>query len=229
MIRLALTSTTRRNRALADLVRGLGLEPVELPCIEVVPDAGGSANLSAHLRDAEVLVLTSARTVDLVPEGARAVAPPVLAVGSATAFAANEAGLTVVAAGDGGVDRLVDDHARHLEGRDVVFAGSANLLERTVAILGRHARRVRGVPLYRTVPIPPAPDPVDAAVFGSPTAVAGWASVRSFDGVVVAAVGATTAASLLEIGVVPDVVPDAAGFTDAIEAVAASRPERSMR
>ena len=61
---------------------------------------------------------------------------------------------------------------------------------------------------YTAVPIGPGPDPVDGAVFGSPSAVAGWLSARTLDELaVVAAMGPTTAAALEHAGRPADIVP----------------------
>ena len=67
---------------------------------------------------------------------------------------------------------------------------------------------VVSVPVYTMTPVAPAADPVDAGVFGSPSAVTGWLLARSAGELtVVAAIGRTTAAALEAAGRPPDIVP----------------------
>ena len=73
--------------------------------------------------------------------------------------------------------------------------------------------------VYETVPIAPASDTVDVAIFGSPSAVEGWCRSRSLDGLVVGAIGATTAAALTHRGHPSDVVPERPSFENLVKAL----------
>ena len=75
-------------------------------------------------------------------------------------------------------------------------------------------------PAYTTVPIACADTKVDAAIFGSPSAVDGWLIRRHLDGMVVAAMGQKTATALRVRGVDDPVVPDRPGFDAVVDALA---------
>lgn len=126
----------------AERARALGLTAVAAPLFEIeplewdAPEAGGF----------DGLLLTSANAVRHSGErlqGLRGL--PVYAVGEATAEAAREAGFSIAATGDGGVDRLLgsieqDWKLLHLCGED-----------RRDPL---HARqRITNVPVYRACPL----------------------------------------------------------------------------
>ena len=83
----------------------------------------------------------------------------------------------------------------HVEGAD----------PRLVVSLADAAQTLVAVPVFEWIPVAPAPDAVEAAVFESPLAVDGWMQSRDLS-LVVAAVGPATAAALRRYGHGPDVM-----------------------
>ncbi len=225
-MRLGLTTTSDRIRTLMPEVSRLGFDPVSLPCILVDAVPGGSEKLAAAVDDADALVVTSARTVAmLVPGGLPPL--PIIAVGPETAAAAEEAGGTVVWVGSNGVRHVADEAGHLLQGGRIILAGASNTAHESATALEIAGSSVVSIELYTTVPIAPPHDAVDAVIFGSPTAVTGWLISRELSGLLLGAIGPTTAAALRGNGVEPDVVPDRPGFVNTIELLAALRPERS--
>ncbi len=192
MTRVAIT-TDRFDDVVADYEK-VGLEPVALPCIRVEHAATAEiARARRRLQLADLVLVTSARVVNVLwPERG---APDVdfAAVGPATARAVRHAGGRVRFVGDSGLHGLVEsvtDRLRHglvaiarAEGTDPV--GLSSLRERT-SRLEEHV-------VYRTEPVAPGPEPVGAVAFASPSSVAGWSHARRFDDVVIGVIGATTA------------------------------------
>lgn len=209
---VAVTAPAPGADRLADEVRRRGHRPVLLPTVAIVPaEAPQLARARAEAAAADLVVLTSARTVEVVWAGRGMDGLAVAAVGPATAAAAEAAGATVVARGKMGGATLaaaIGDRARdrlvaipHAEGADLVpFAG-----------LG--AARVDATPVYAARPGPPGADPVDAVLFASPSAVAGWLTARPVDDLVVGVIGPTTAAAARQAGAAP-VVAVSPSFPD---------------
>ncbi len=225
-MRLGLTTTPDRIHILEAEVSKLGFDPVSLPCIRVDAIPGGVEALAAAVPDADALVVTSARTVAaLAATGLPSL--PIIAVGHATAKAVENAGGDIVWVGSSGVRRIVDEAGHLLAGKRIVLAGASNTTRESTAALELAGSSVTAVQLYTTVPIAPPDDPVDAVVFGSPTAVTGWLISRELSDLLIGAIGSTTAATLRDHGVEPDAVPDRPGFTNTIERLAALRLERS--
>ncbi len=225
-MRLGLTTTLERIHTLQEGVSLLGFEPIALPCIRVDTAPDGANQLAAV--DADALVVTSARAASLL---LREELPPIpiVAVGPETATTFEKAGTTVAWVGSGGVREIALDARHLLSGRNVLLAGAANTSRENAAVLEMAGGSVTRVELYTTVPVAPEGDPVDAVVFGSPTAVTGWFMSRQLQDLVIGAIGPTTAAALGDHDVIPDVVPDRPGFMRTIEQLAALRPERSTQ
>ncbi|WP_294289523.1 uroporphyrinogen-III synthase [uncultured Sphingomonas sp.] len=104
------------NAATAARIEALGHGALRLPLFVIRPVAWTAPNPTSY----DSLVLSSANAVRMAgPDLARLGALPVHAVGRATALAAQAAGFTVVAVGEGGVDAL-DPPGRvlRLVGRD---------------------------------------------------------------------------------------------------------------
>jgi uroporphyrinogen-III synthase len=199
--------TTDRFEDAAPWYAVRGLEPVALPCIRVVKapeDALRSARLAAE--SADLLLITSPRTVRLLWHGRRMPPVPVAAVGEATAAAVEQAGGSVRHIGSAGLAQLAADLSRQLPLGRVVFPRAANADPAPLALVDSEGTEIVAFDVYRTVPTAPGPDPVDAVAFASPSAVEGWFLSRALDGLVVGAIGHTTAAALT--GHRPVVVPD---------------------
>lgn len=195
MIRVAVTSD--RFDAVAPGYADAGLEPVSLPCIRIQPAPSGDI---AHVREraphADLLMITSPRVVSLVWPDGRMPEVDTAVVGRATASRVERAGGRVTRVGNAGLARLVELTADHMEGRCVMIAHAEGSDPAVMARLREIAPGLEEHPVYRAVPVAPGADPVDAVAFASPSAVNGWGLSRSFDDLVVGAIGATTAAAI---------------------------------
>jgi len=225
-MRLGLTSTPDRIRGLMPGASRLGFDPVPLPCIRIDAIPGGCERVVTASSRADALIVSSARAVALLAHvGLPSL--PILAVGLETATAVEDAGGTVAWAGSGGIHDLARDAQQLIGGKVVVLAGASSTTRESATTLEMAGCSVVPVDLYTTVPIAPPNDPVDAVVFGSPTAVTGWLFSRELSGLIVGAIGSTTAESLRGHGIEPDAVPDRPGFMNTIEQVAALWSTRS--
>lgn len=232
MTRVAVTTTPDAAHRLSDPLREVGLEPVELPCIRTVP---ASDETRCFIRQAapgaDWIVVTSRRAVELMwPEGDMPPGPAVAAVGPATADAVVRAGGSVSVVGGGGAARLADLIESRVPGATVVFPHARAADPDTITRLQEAGADVVAAPAYDTEPIPPGDDQVDAVLFGSPSAVEGWMMSRSLDGLIIGAMGETTAAALEEAGHPAEVVPAHPGFHALVSALAdhlASRERKS--
>lgn len=226
--RVALTTTSDRVAELAELVTSQGLQPVSLPCVEVV--AAERATLEearSAARDVDWLIVTSPRTVMVLwPKGGMPDVP-VAAVGARSAAAVVGAGGFVAATGEAGAEALLDGLTGSVAGRHVLWAHGLGADPSAAARLRDLGAAVTDAAVYETRSIPPRADAVDAALFASPSAVTGWLMGRGLDGMILAAIGATTAAALAAGGCPPDVVPVRPEYPLMIEAVAQHLSERS--
>ncbi|MGH8873168.1 MAG: uroporphyrinogen-III synthase [Acidimicrobiia bacterium] len=187
--------TSDRFEAAAPPYAALGLDPVPVPCIRVEPaDHAALASARAAATRADLIVITSARTVELLwPEQAMPDVE-VAAVGEATAAAVTDAGGQVVVTGLSGLVGLVEAIADRLPHARVMLPHASGSDPLALERLGALARAMDERVVYRAVPIPPAPTPVDAVVFASPSAVEGWLLTRDFDRLVLGVIGDTTGA-----------------------------------
>ncbi|MEX1280563.1 MAG: uroporphyrinogen-III synthase [Acidimicrobiia bacterium] len=209
---MAVTAPAPGAGRLADEVRRRGHHPVLLPTVAIVPaEAAVLARARAEAVAADLVVLTSARTVDVVWAGRGMDGLAVAAVGPATAAATEAAGATVVVVGGVGGTALVEAIGNRARGRLVAIphAEGTDL----VPFAGLGAARIDATPVYAARPGPPGSDPVDAVLFASPSAVAGWVAARPVDGLVVGVIGPTTARAAREAGARP-VVAATPSFAD---------------
>lgn len=186
------------------------LDPVVLPCIEVRAAPGSVLDgMRSAARVADHLLLTSVRTVQILwPEGGMPPVP-VAAVGGATARAVEQAGGMVETIGPGDGDDLIDLLLAQVAGRRIVFPHARSADPGRAERLRRAGALVDAAAVYDTIPLPPGPDPVDAALFGSASAVEGWCLSRTLSDVaMIGAMGPTTAAALSTRGRPADFVPD---------------------
>jgi uroporphyrinogen-III synthase len=214
VIRVAIT--TDRFAVAAAPFRVVGLYPVPMPCIRIEaadPSLLDQARTAAA--GADLLLISSARTIDLLwPDSMPAV--EVAAVGSQTAATISARGGRVVLCGRAGLADLAVRVRGRWHDSKVVFPhgaiatgspdeGPGHLaLARTIEAGGGDLQEFV---IYRTTSQAPGPDPVEAAVFASPSAVAGWRLSRSLDGLVVGAIGRTTRESLAVHGNVDVLAP----------------------
>lgn len=174
-----------------------GLDPVALPCIRIDPAPPPvMADARREAANADLLVVTSPRVVSLLwPDGRM---PPVrtAAVGPSTASSVERAGGAVAIVGDAGLARLVDLLADRVAGRRVLIAHAEGSDPEAMRRLRDLVPEFEEQLVYRTVPLPPAADSVDAVSFASPSAVTGWTLTRGFDDLIVGVIGDTTAAAV---------------------------------
>ena len=195
MIRVGVTS--ERFDAIASGYADAGLEPVSLPCVQI--QSAPPRNI-AYVREratrVDLLMITSPRVVSLVWPDGRMPEVDTAVVGRSTASSVERAGGKVTQVGNAGLARLVELSAGHIEGRYVMIAHAEGSDPTAMARLREIAPDLEEHPVYRTVPVAPGADRVDAVAFASPSAVKGWGLSRSFDDLVVGAIGATTAAAV---------------------------------
>jgi uroporphyrinogen-III synthase len=192
--------TTDRFDSVASAYALRGLEPVPIPCLRVEP-AGDDALTDAReaAADADLLLVTSPRTVSLLWPEQTMPEVEVAAVGESTAAAVTGSGGRVVAAGRSGLMALIDTVADRLQRARVVFphAGGSDLAASQK--LRQLTTHVEEYVVYRTVPTAPDMTPVEAVSFASPSAVQGWLMTRDLEDVVVGVIGKTTGAAVARV------------------------------
>lgn len=228
MNRVAITTAADGYQRVAALARASGLQPVPLPCIAVIPAPHEILELVRDLAaKADWLVLTSARTVEILwPHGGMA-STSVAAVGPVTASAVEQAGGRVTLVGDAGGGKLAVELAERIDGLSVLFPHASGTNRATIEILQEAAGRFEALPVYGTRPLAPGPDPVDAVTFGSPSAVRGWALTRDFDDLVLATIGDATATALADAARRPEVMPPRPDLEDLFALLAQHMRQRS--
>jgi uroporphyrinogen-III synthase len=201
--------TTDRYDSVAPAYIGFGLVPVPVPCVEVVvADEEVLSRAREAVSDADLVLITSARTVDLLwPLGAMP-GTGAVTVGAASAAAVEAAGGRVVLTGGSGLADLLDGAAHVIGGARVVFPHAAGTDPGLVARLRSLVSVLEEQEIYRSVPAAPEPTPVDAVVFASPSAVTGWLLARDFDDVVVGVIGPTTQSAVARSRVPEVVAPE---------------------
>lgn len=219
--------TTDRFSEVAPHFARLGLEPVPTPCIVMTPASVERLDAARVAADAaDLLVLGSARTVELLWPAGGMPSCGVAAVGPATARAVIAAGGRVVTTGEGGLAELVDSLADRLAGLRVVLlraAGSDTMATRRLEDLASH---LEDHVVYRVQPVGPEPIEVDAVAFASPSAVQGWLLTRSLDRLVIGVIGETTAAAVSSHRE-PDVVAPRPSFPALADAISSWLKEAS--
>lgn len=228
MPRIALTSTVDRSARLADRCARLGLAPVLLPCIDVRPSDGSHlAVVRGEAEGADWIVVTSSRAIDaLWPEGGMP-DTPVVAVGPTTAEAVRAAGGSTALVGTGGAEELIAGLGDRVRARTVLLAQAAKAGTTALAALQSAGAHVVARAVYEITSIAPGDEVVDAVAFGSPTAVRGWLISRSLEGVLVGAIGPTTAAAVADQSVEVDVVPPQPSFVRLVDSIADCLRDRS--
>lgn len=213
--RVGITTSHDRQRLIGGIVSRTGMSPVALPCISIVarPD-----ELLDEARDicaaSDLIFLTSGRIVGFLWPVGGMPKVPVAAVGRITADHVVGAGGDVAFLGEDGSIALARSVVSADKRMTIAFPRAAAVNREASGILSQAASTVVEPVVYETRPVAPPPDPVDAVMFGSPSAVKGWALSRSLDDLTVGAIGKSTAAQLEELGVKPDVVPASPGYAE---------------
>jgi uroporphyrinogen-III synthase/uroporphyrinogen III methyltransferase/synthase len=243
--RVLVTRAAHQAGNLSEGLRALGVEPVEVPVLEIQPPAD-LAPLDRALRSLDSydwLILTSANTVRVLVERARvlglALAPvprlQVAAVGEATASAARQSGLRVALVpetyiAEALVESLVDQSA----GKRILLVRAQNARNVIPDALRATGAMVDVVDAYRNVLPAAAPEllhaalekGIDAAVFTSSSSVTHLADAARvagiafpFAGVRAVSIGPITSQTLRTLGWEPAAeakVSDIAGLVAAL-------------
>jgi uroporphyrinogen-III synthase len=173
---------------------------------------------------ADWIVVSSARSVEVVwPEGGMPPVP-VAAVGPGTARAVEAAQGRVELTGRAGGIELVELLGAAVAGALVAFPHAAVTAVDLVSPLQAAGARVEEMAVYSTQPLAPPLDPVEAVLFGSASAVRGWCSARSLQGLAVAVTGASVAAAVRAAGHSHLPVPAHPGFGEALLGLAGAAP-----
>jgi uroporphyrinogen-III synthase len=228
MTRVAITTAADGYPRLAQIAQFSGLDPVPLPCIQVMAARAEILDMGKELAArADWLVLTSARVVDILwPDGGMP-ATSVAAAGRATASAVERAGGRPALVGESGGEALAAELVEKIGGLSVVFPHAAGTNPATLETLREATEGFEAVPVYETTPVAPGLDPVDAVAFGSPSAVRGWALSRDFDDLVLAAIGESTADVLADTARPPEVMPPRPAYEDLFALLAQHMRQRS--
>jgi uroporphyrinogen-III synthase len=220
-LRIALTTTRDRALQLIDAVSALGMEPVVLPCIELISSPVSAIEAArGESADSDWILLTSPRTVDrLWPHGGMP-ATKVAAVGQSTAEAVTNAGGRLSYVGDQGARELASRITKAVAGQTVFFPHAAGADRSTIEVLESAGATVRSQVVYESRPIPPDDDLVDAVTFGSSSAVTGWLLTRNLDDLAVGVIGESTAATLAHSGHSFDAIAPNPSFDELIRLMA---------
>lgn len=172
----------------------LGMDPIAMPCIRVeqMSDEVLSAARDAASR-ADLLIIGSARTISILWPGRPMPDVDVAAVGEKTARSARRLGGRVVVTGRLGLLGLVELARPQLNGADIVFPHAAGSDPEGLDALRTATKNLDEFEIYRSVPIAPGQEDVDAVSFASPSAVEGWHLTRDLNSIIVGVIGSTTA------------------------------------
>lgn len=207
-MRVAITTSSDRVQEVAPIFEEQGFIPVATPCVAITAHHEAAEAIRKAVHSDSVIVIASRRALEVcwprhVPEARW------LAVGSRTAEAITERGGSRITSGAGGLRDLLSSH--DIAGEDIIFPHSSRT-DPSVFELLTSARSLHSGAVYRTTPIKPPEAVVEAAVFGSPSAVTGWSLGRDFSKLLVGAIGPTTTAALNDCGVEPDAVASTPTF-----------------
>lgn len=203
MTRVAVT--TDRFEEVAPTYARVGLEPIWLPCVRIEPAASTVLDQARQAAAAaDLVMITSARTVDLLWPDADMPPVDVAAVAPTTASAVEARGGRVVVTGTSGLAELVTAAADRLDGA-VVFPRAGGSDPRALETLRALTPGLQEFEVYRAVPVAPPNLDVSAVAFAAPSAVAGWLLSRDLGGLVIGVIGDTTGAAVARWRA-PDVV-----------------------
>ena len=190
----------------AELVM-VGLQPVALPCVRIQEaDGVALARARASVEEADLVVLTSSRALDVLWPDGPVPTPPIAMLTPAGAARVEERGGRVAHVGTGNPSDFTAYLVREAVGKRVAYPHAEDIDPRIVVSLADAAAELVAVAVYGWIPVAPALDPVEAVVFESALAVEGWMEARELSGVFVAAIGPATAAALRRHGRGPDIL-----------------------
>jgi uroporphyrinogen-III synthase len=222
--RVLVTRAAHQAGKLSEGLRAAGLEPVEVPILEIQPPSRYDPldHALQHLYSYDWLILTSVNTVHAVTERATALnlslrnpGPHIAAIGQATAEAANRAGLHVTLTPESYVaESLAAALATRIQGKHVLLARAAIARDIIPDALRKSGATVNVVDAYQNAIPAAAPEQlraaiasqIEAATFTSSSSVTHLAEVARvagiafpFAGVKAISIGPVTSATLREL------------------------------
>lgn len=207
MPRVAVTASVEASAGMSAELVAVGLRPVTLPCVRIQnADAVDLARARAAVDEADLVVLTSSRALDVLWPDGLIPATPMAMLTAAGAARVEELGGRVVHAGSGNPSDFISYLGRKAAGKRVAYPHAEGIGPRVVMSLADVAGDLVAVAVYGWIPTAPAADVIEAAVFESPLAVEGWVLGRSLSGIIVAAIGPATAADLRRYGHGPEIL-----------------------
>ena len=159
---VAITTSADRATAAAIPFIFLGMQPTLLPCISV--ESAGERTLEAAraaAQDADLLVISSQRTIDILwPDGSL---PDVefAVVGASSSRAVKDRGGRVAITGTRGSAQLAEILAPLVGDKHVAWPHAHGADRAPLLKLSSSAARFTAQTIYTSVPIAPFPDPVD--------------------------------------------------------------------
>jgi uroporphyrinogen-III synthase len=190
----------------AELV-AVGLRPLALPCVRIQQAADADlARARASAEEADLVVLTSSRALDVLWPNGPIPATPIAMLTPAGAARVEERGGRVAHVGTGNPSDFTAYLVRKVAGQRVAYPHAEGVDPRVIVSLADAAGELVAVPVYGWIPQGPQQDPVEAAVFESSMAVDGWMETRDLSEIVAAAIGPATAAALRRYGRGPDIL-----------------------
>lgn len=239
--RVLVTRATHQAGKLSEGLRALGVEPIEVPVLEIQPpaDSGPLENALRSLDSYGWLILTSANTVRSIAWSGfldKTANLKVAAVGEATATAARKAGLAVaLVPGAYVAEALVECLAAQSAGKKILLARAEITRDVIPDALRASGASVDVVDAYRNVMPAAAPEllraalekGIDAATFTSSSSVTHLADAACaaeiafpFAGVRAVSIGPITSQTLCDLGWEPAAeasVSDIPGLITAVE------------
>jgi uroporphyrinogen-III synthase len=223
--RVLVTRAAHQAGKLSEGLRAAGIDPVEVPVLEIYPPASYEPldHALQHLYGYDWLILTSANTVRAVSDRAAALnlflrnpGPHIAAVGQATAEAARNAGLHVTITPESYVaESLVAALATRIRNQNVLLARAAVARDVIPDALRQSGATVNVVDAYQNMIPADAPErlknvlasTIDAATFTSSSSVTHLAEVARtarvafpFANIKAISIGPVTSATLRELG-----------------------------
>ena len=199
--RVAVTASAEASAGMAAELVAVGLRPVALPCVRIQEaDDGDLARARASAEEADLVVLTSSRALDVLWPSGPIPAAPIAMLTPAGAARVEERGGRVAHVGTGNPSDFTAYLIRKAAGKKVAYPHGEAVDPRIIVSLADAAAELVAVAVYGWIPLAPGLDPADAAVFESPLAVEGWVQTRDLAEIVVSAIGPATAAALRRHG-----------------------------
>lgn len=225
-MKVAITTTEDRYADVARTFRNFGFTPLATPCITTIPHRETALRIRDSLTDGAVIVVASTRALDICWPTEVPANVDWLAVGEASAEAIRARGGTSIITGAAGLAGLLE--VSDLAGRHAVFPHATGTDPSVFEWFGDATSFVHGS-VYTTEPVEPPMHPVDAVVFGSPSAVTGWHLRRSCEGLLVGAIGRTTEQALSDRAVASDAVASKPSFAALALALRNTQPAQGSR